>query len=183
MRLRPNSLADADGAIALYALRILLAVAGGASQLPDETRTATLHARLAAEEPVRSVLSRTLVDRRKAGIFLLRETRDLPGGEAVRDGAIWDGRYRVRRPSPDAVRRPDAEAPRRSAEPVPDSLVRLAHAALPPLPPGWTATPVLAPWARYLPSFDMAPARAVAELIGAAEIPRPPLREHNERGA
>ena len=51
------------------------------------------------------------------------------------------------------------------------------------LPAGRTAVPILAPWASFLPSFDLAPARAVAELIGAPQIPAPPFREHIESKA
>jgi tRNA(Ile)-lysidine synthase len=41
------------------------------------------------------------------------------------------------------------------------------------------ARPVVAPWARYLPSFDLAPARAAAILFGADEIPSPPFARRN----
>jgi len=35
---------------------------------------------------------------------------------------------------------------------------------------------LVSPWARYLPSFDVAPARAAAVLVGAPEISGPPFR-------
>jgi tRNA(Ile)-lysidine synthase len=67
--------------------------------------------------------------------------------------------------------------------------MRAAAAAEPALPAvqgsslRWKAVPVVAPWARFLPSFDLAPARAVAALLDAAEIPAPPFHEHIERKA
>ena len=44
---------------------------------------------------------------------------------------------------------------------------------------GAPPAPTLGPWARYLPSFDLEPARAAAELFGAAEIPPSPWADHN----
>lgn len=169
LRLRPDFL-NAGSDAAIYALRILLAVAGGTNHLPDEQRSAALHQRLAARTPLRAVLSRTLVDSRASGVFLLREARNLPEWT---DGAIWDGRYATLLEAPIAsvasVSPPDAD--------VPDSLLRKAAAAEPP--DKLVTVPVLAPWARYLPSFDLAPARAVASLIGSGEIPAPPFAGHD----
>jgi tRNA(Ile)-lysidine synthase len=48
---------------------------------------------------------------------------------------------------------------------------------------GWTAIPVIAPWLAFLPSFDLAPARALAALLGAPRPPDPPLPNHNVRPA
>lgn len=76
---------------------------------------------------------------------------------------------------------------------TPQSLVRAALAAWPAVrneageavllgPPvpreGPSATPLLSPWARFLPSFDLAAARAVAELVGARKMPAPPFAGH-----
>lgn len=76
---------------------------------------------------------------------------------------------------------------------VPQSLVRSALAAWPavrnetgePVPlgrpvakEGPSATPLLSPWVRFLPSFDLAAAEAIAELVGARKIPAPPFAGH-----
>ncbi len=176
LRLRPDFLRT-DAAAALYALRILLAVTGGTPHLPDEARAEAMYRRFAVEGSVRTVLSRTLADRRKTGIFLLREARGLPAINEVRDGIVWDGRYRIASPQPPP--RHLLPAGEKNPDAVPESLLRQAAAAQPVLPPEWTAVPVLAPWARYLPSFDIAPARAVAELVGAPPAPAPPFMEHD----
>ena len=72
---------------------------------------------------------------------------------------------------------------RPNAVPPPGSLVDAAAAAEPKLPAGIEAVPVLAPWARYLPSFDIAPARAAAALTGATDIPGAPFHKHIESKA
>lgn len=163
---------------AVYALRILLAVVGGTEHLPDEARTAALYARLASGEPVRAVLSRALVDRRRGGIFLLREQRGLPASENLPDGAVWDGRYRIVRNAEAVLSRAASPAKETNEFDAPASLVRQAAAGLQDAGPGRVAVPVTAPWTRYLPLFDLAPARAIARLIGASEIPEPPFPEH-----
>lgn len=176
LRLEP---AFFEGDASLYALRILLAVTGGTEQLPDEDRARALQARLKAEASVRAVLSRTLVDQRRDAIFLLREQRDLPDVTDTRLGGIWDGRYRLLRAS-----EAEAAASRQPIENnesrVPESLIRLAATAQPDFPPERKAVPVVAPWARYLPSFDIAPARAAAKLVGAPGVPDAPFPRHIE---
>jgi tRNA(Ile)-lysidine synthase len=179
LRLQPDFFQAKHTDAAVHALRILLAVAGGTSHLPDEARIAALHDRLAVDNPLRAVLSRTLVDRRKAGIFLLREARRLPDAAEVREGAIWDGRYRIVSRIAGSPRYGHLPVGGKDPAPVPDSLLRQAAAAQPVLPAGRVAIPVLAPWTRYLPSFDLASARAATELIGAPPIPAPPFQEHD----
>ncbi len=77
---------------------------------------------------------------------------------------------------------------------TPQSLIRAALAAEPALfdadgnvlswpdlthesgiPPGLVARPVVASFARFLPSFDLAPAGVVAELVGALPMPAAPF--------
>jgi tRNA(Ile)-lysidine synthase len=192
---------------AIYALRIMLAAIGGTPHLPDETRAARLFERLSGK-PLCATLSRTLVDARRGGVFLLREARGLPEPTEARDGMIWDGRYRISGEAEGvlvgpASHREEAE-PAAAVDDVPPSLVRAALSAEPMFwrknaqtptgegrsfsfrraePDAPVAIPLVAPWARFLPSFDLDPARAVAELLGAAPPPAPPYAKHNGAGA
>ena len=182
------------GDAAVYAMRILLAVAGGVPQLPDAGRVGGLVERLAAGTAFRAVLSRCLVDARAAGVFLLREGRGLPPAMPLADGMVWDGRFRIGCAAADLAVAPAGTARAKQAGmPAPESLVRAALAAEPFVGgatpqdsicgrdrarPGEACTIVrlVAPWARYLPLFDLAPARAAAALVGAPEIPGPPFQ-------
>ncbi|MGN6142577.1 MAG: tRNA lysidine(34) synthetase TilS, partial [Mesorhizobium sp.] len=93
LRLAPAFAMAADRPAAVYALRILVAVAGGSSFLPDLARTEALFSRIcewSGPDPLRATLSHAVVDRRSAGLFLHREGRDLPSAGPVRDGMVWD---------------------------------------------------------------------------------------------
>jgi tRNA(Ile)-lysidine synthase len=198
---------EANREAAIYALRILLACVGGASFLPDEARAASIFDRLGGS-PFCATLSRTVIDMRSGGIFLYREARDLPQPAEPRAGAIWDGRYRLN--VEDAAKRflvaPLGPEQARielknlavSEAEVPPSLIRRALSATPALWRGTTcvgmieadrprhgiaASALAAPWASFLPAFDLAPARVVTALLGGPELPDPPLAGHNERKA
>ncbi len=191
LRLDPAFVAG-DSDVAVYALRILLATVGGVSFLPDEARARGLLERLRAE-PLRATLSRSVVDSRGAGIFLFREARGLPGPVAAGEATLWDGRRRITfGDSGDgfliapvgAASDAFADCER---EDIPAGLVRKALQAEPavwqgkrclgPVLPG-VSQAIVAPWARFLPSFDLAPASAVAKLIGASPVPKPPFHGH-----
>ncbi len=75
-------------------MRILLAAVGGVSFLPDEARSEALFSRLRAG-PLCATLSRTVVDARRAGIFLRREARGLPLAAPAGGEVFWDGRRRI----------------------------------------------------------------------------------------
>lgn len=198
IRLDPGLLTSDGDRAAIYALRILLAATGGVAFLPDQARSAALFGRLKAGF-VCATLSRTVVDFRRAGIFLHRERRGLPLVAAA-DGLIWDGRRDITLSDSGAallIAPLGAAAAKRLVivhGETPPSLMRAALACEPALRqavenagsardglalPGFTARPVVAPFARFLPSFDLAPARAVAGLIGAARVPPLPLRGHS----
>ncbi|MBE1707300.1 MULTISPECIES: tRNA lysidine(34) synthetase TilS [Mesorhizobium] len=198
IRLDP-ALLIADDQAAIYALRILLATAGGAAFLPDQARSAALFGRLKAGF-LCATLSRTVVDFRRAGLFLRREARGLPPAATAVDNTIWDGRRHITLNDMSGallIAPLGAAAARRLAiddGETPASLMRAALAAEPtllqafenlglpqgePRLPVFAARPVVSPFARFLPSFDLAPARAVAELIGASPLPASPLGGHS----
>jgi len=167
---------------AVTALRLLLATAGGTPFPPDEARTASLLDKIAAA-PLCATLSRTVVDARRAGIFLYRERRDLPAPVNAVDGTIWDGRYRIalRGRAGSVSVEPEgnvpAESPTMGESPAPASLIAAATAAEPAFRPvaAAAASPVVAPFDRFLPSFDLDLAGALAGLVGARALPELPF--------
>lgn len=189
LRLDP---AFAGQAAALPALRACLAAAGGTPRLPDAARTGALLARLAEGAPLRATLSRAVVDARRGGIFILREARDLPVATAgPGTDLLWDGRFRVAVPTgagtwtvgPEGLGEEDDRD--RDGAGAPRSLVRAARASGPVLRPAGAAgavtpavTPVVAPWARFLPEFDLAPAAALGRILGAPALPLAPWKHH-----
>ncbi|TIX32406.1 MAG: tRNA lysidine(34) synthetase TilS [Mesorhizobium sp.] len=170
-----------DGQAAVYVLRILLATVGGMSFLADEVRCAELLSRLQLGS-LCATLSRTVVDARRTGIFLRRDNR--------RRITLKDG-------SGDLVIAPLGPAAAGKApfsEDVPQSLSRAALAAEPALwsggkhldfaggdagPQSVSIVPAVAPFARFLPCFDIEPATAVAMLVGAPPVPAPPFHGHD----
>ncbi|CAN7276175.1 tRNA lysidine(34) synthetase TilS [Mesorhizobium sp. LjRoot246] len=199
IRLDPRLLSAGEERAAVYALRILLATTGGIAFLPDQARSETLFGKLKAGF-LCATLSRTVVDSRRAGIFLRREMRGLPTAAAVIDDTLWDGRRHItlNNSSGALLIAPFGAAAAKRLTPgegkTPPSLMRAALAAEPALwqagdclglpgesraPKAVEARPVVAPFARFLPSFDLAPARAVAGLIGAAPVPSLPFSGHS----
>lgn len=185
---------------ALYALRILLATVGGTEQLPDMDSSAGLLARICTAS-FRTTLSRVVIDAAVPAIYLRRERRSLPGVSRVAAGDVWDGRFRIGALPNGALLAPVGVERARSiargeARPFsvtpPDTSPSFIESALAAEPGLWrggefegfavdagAARRIIAPWSRFLPSFDLAPARAVAALIGAEPPPDPPFAGHN----
>ncbi|MDX8513842.1 tRNA lysidine(34) synthetase TilS [Mesorhizobium captivum] len=191
-----------DSEAAVCALRILLATVGGVSFLVDQARCRALFERLRSGA-LCATLSRTVVDARRTGLFLHREARNLPAGVPAEDQALWDGRRRITLSdrSVGLVIAPAGPAGAKRFVPeggVPASVLRRALAAEPALwrgaerldfagggdaPQPMASVPVVSPFARFLPSFDLLVAAAVAALIGAPPLPPLPFRGHDRGGA
>lgn len=184
-----------DFDIGVYALRILLAVAGSAAHLPDEHRTATLLHH--CKEGSRTTLARAVIACRKGNLYLYREYRNLPRMR-LRGVIEWDGRYRIHKKGASdghtvaALGRSHAKEMDVSSYAAPPGLVRAAFAAEPAVWKGkdclgivesWpqtTVEPLIGRWARLIPSFDVHSAEAVAQKLGARSLPPLPWRSHKE---
>ncbi len=77
----------------------LIAAVGGRRFVPSERPLARLDAWLCdPSSPRRRALGGTLVERRGAGLRILRESRGLPRGQPLPPGrTLWDGRFRIER--------------------------------------------------------------------------------------
>ncbi|HTV68141.1 MAG TPA: tRNA lysidine(34) synthetase TilS [Rhizobiaceae bacterium] len=189
VRLAPEFAEESDGAV--YALRILLATVGGQEQLPDLGRTEALFRKL--QPGLRATLARAVIDVRKSGVYLRREARGLPDVRRAGAGDIWDGRFQLEQAADGmTVAAFGTRSPRQVELPgssIPHSLVGAALACQPALLSASGKpfladrtealfNPIVSPWARLLPYFDIAPARAIASLIGAKPFPTPPFASH-----
>ncbi|MDI6027837.1 tRNA lysidine(34) synthetase TilS [Corticibacterium sp. UT-5YL-CI-8] len=195
-----GKLLEASPEAATHLVRILLACIGGTPRLVDRPRVAALLGAMKtadSRKPFRATMSRSVIDRRASGIFLHRETRNLPQSQPAK-AMIWDGRYRLAGNldleglAVAAIGNTEAGRVMKVENGVPESLARAALFAQPAL---WRSDmrmpeaglvsaenspfePVLAPWLRFLPGFDLEAASAVAELLGAAALPQPPCAGH-----
>lgn len=162
----------------VHALRGLLATVGGRSRLADHERVAALASALDGGR-MRGTLSGTAIDARDCAIYLHRELR---GGSlglmTVATGGVWDGRYIVEVEdggAPASTRRGEDAERDGDAPDAPRGLLRAASAAEPAGPNGGRLRRVVGPFHRYLPSFDVALANALARLAGAPGFPDPPF--------
>ena len=185
----------------VYTVRIMLAAVGGLQHLPDAEASRVMSWRIWTES-FRGTLGRVVIEAAVPALYLRRERRSLPGPSRPAAGSIWDGRFRIGELAPDVsiapvgreiarrIVRGRPEGPPFPLNP-PDTSLGFVTEALAAEPGLWrdgefvgfatdagAARRIIAPWARFLPSFDLAPARAVAALIGADPPPDPPLAGH-----
>nr|WP_289852296.1 tRNA lysidine(34) synthetase TilS [Mesorhizobium liriopis] len=182
--------AFAFGDAGLYAFRALIACAGGQEHLPDPSRSDALWRKLEAG-PIRASLGGAVIERRKAMIWLHRETRHIAGIAAHRD-KVFDGRFRLKSSLPGTIVANGAAARPTSsrANELPPRLVSGAMAAQPALR-GESGRlvrldeerfePLVPPFARILLAFDTSLAQALAGLFGARKFPSPPYAGRKDR--
>jgi tRNA(Ile)-lysidine synthase len=180
----PEIALDRDHEAAAEAMRICFALVGGSAKMIEFARAQGLLSLLARGEPFRMTASRSLLDRRRQGLFVLREKRDVP--EPDMTSGTYDNRFII----PEQLRAPPSEirffipGKERIAEAVnssgaPDSLWRQALALTPRKSgAGQTvdgkARRLLNPWPLRVPLFDLAAASALARLTGTEVFPPPP---------
>jgi tRNA(Ile)-lysidine synthase len=186
----------------VYALRMLLSAVGGTQHLPDLEASRIMFWRICTES-FRGTLSRVVIEAAVPALYLRRERRSLPPPSRPPVGSLWDGRFRVVgelapgssiAPVGSEVARKIVRGSERPPFPVTpsDTSLSLVTEALAAEPGLWRdeefvglaadaglVRRIVSPWARFLPSFDLAPAHAVAALIGADEPPKAPLARHN----
>ncbi len=181
-RLKAGLMGSEDEEAALYAFRIAMAMAGGGAHLAGID--ASENAFRAVRSGLCATLSRAVVDVRRAGIHLYRERRNLPVMQEA-GPVLWDGRYWLRA-GPDRQMAPFGEGASgttpEGAAGIPQDLLFAAQSSEPALWRQNTPTEaarlaaanggirIPAPWARLLPSFDLAPANALVGVFGAKTI-------------
>lgn len=173
-----------DATTAAYAFRVLAAALGGREHLPGDMPDLG-EAPGKGQAPLRSSISRCVVDRRRSGIFMHRELRDLPASMTSSGRIVWDGRFEIDC-GDGCVIRPSGKGAASSSDTheAPRSLVAAACGAEPLVEATArnASTPsverIVGPWRLFLPASDIEAHNAVASLIGAREVPGVPSAGH-----
>lgn len=174
-----------------HGLAALIATLGGRAYFPAASSMERVQRFLKTGENGRMTVGRVLLDRRRDGLYLFREQRNLPElrVDAFEQG-LWDDRFRVKNGSAFPIRvvagrvgdAADAAAlfpsvPAGVAKQAMASLPQIAAAAGNPIAvaDAVTMTPRLAPFDLFLPRFDLELADAIANLFGRPAYPQPPV--------
>nr|WP_186363378.1 tRNA lysidine(34) synthetase TilS [Rhizobium sp. ACO-34A] len=194
VKLPPEEAHDLQSPAFQHALSTLCAVAGGRSHRPGRDSMDRLISFLATGRIGRITLSRALVERRKDGLFLMRENRDIspleiPAGET----AEWDGRFRITNRGTEMmlVTPGQSSLSANDVQGLSDGLVRHLHRISPSVTAGKAIVmpmdtssglidiePCLPLFDRFLPSFDLDLANAVAGLMGRKDYCPPPFNPY-----
>jgi len=176
----------ADPAILRHALAHLTAVIGGRAHPPGRDSMDRVLSFVLTGLPGRVTAGRVMFDRRRDGLFLMREHRDLPRIELEPGAAgLWDGRIWLQNTLSERiiVAAADAGEPSPVFAVLPSGIASRATRILPRVEMSRTGAdvsarvsqqPALGPYDRFLPRFDLALADQIAALLGRAPYPAPP---------
>jgi len=176
-------LLSADPQALSYLLARLISVLGGRPHAPGHDSLNRILSFLNEGQPGRMTAGRVILDLRRDGLFLMRESRDLPALlVAAGSAAVWDGRFTVSNNGPNPVQiAPNAAgAGVEDLFPgVPSGVARRAMQAMPQITilspqghdlqqvtPRITPVPMLAGYDRFLPRFDLKLAGVLAAAFG-----------------
>lgn len=165
-----------DAAVLRFALSGLIGALGGRENGPSSQAMDRLLALIGCGVADRMTLGRVFAVRRRDGLYLVRERRDLPALVIpARGQGVWDGRFDLRNPLDVPVIVTAGEAAQAAALAVrlpclPASLVARAAHVLPRVvaPCKGAAVdvrPRIAPYDLFLPLFDLPFANALARLF------------------
>lgn len=174
-----------------HGLAALIATLGGRAYFPGASSMERVLQFLKTAESGRLTVGRVLLDRRRDGLYMFREQRNLPKLHlGANDQGLWDDRFLVKNGSafPLHVKARGAGDAAEAAAlfaSVPAGVAKQAMAGLPQiaaaadgpvlLKEAVTVTPRLAPFDLFLPRFDLELANAIANLFGRAAYPQPPV--------
>jgi tRNA(Ile)-lysidine synthase len=168
-----------------HALAAVAAVIGGRQHLPAADSMDRLSAFILQNRLGRMTLSRTVFDRRRDGLYLYRENRNLPSlpivpGETV----LWDDRFMLHNPSAEPISvsangRKNTELASVIFPSVPVGVAKRAFSCMPDIfDAGGKAIltrSVLMPYELFLPDFDLELAGKIANLLDCAPVLQPPV--------
>ncbi|WP_313601467.1 tRNA lysidine(34) synthetase TilS [Rhizobium sp.] len=190
-QLAPEALNE-DAETLRHLLASLAAILGGRQHLPAAATMERVMTMLDRRSMGRMTAGRVIFDLRREGLYMHRENRDLisiniPGGAT----GIWDGRYRISNRT-DRVIGVCPRVSERAAAMVmfpgaPPAISMRAMGVMPQIEfstpsssaidkASVIAQPVLAPYDRFLPQFDLILGCGLGLLFGCDEFPAAPIK-------
>ncbi|AFL53721.1 tRNA(Ile)-lysidine synthase [Sinorhizobium fredii] len=173
------------------ALLTVGAVIGGREHLPGRATIQRLAGFLQSGEAGRMTAGRVVFDRRRGGLYLYREARNLPALRiGARESGTWDGRFTVTSAGQAVTVSAEAEGgawrQRLIAAGLPQGVAKRASLVAPRIAPadigslGYEAAEAklecrIGPYDTFLPGFDRIMADTIALLFGRDRYPAPPV--------
>jgi tRNA(Ile)-lysidine synthase len=179
---------DAGSPSFAYGLSYLTAVFGGQPFALGQEKLHRILAFIAEAKPGRRTAGGVVFDRRRDGLYLMRESRNI-AALSLQPGArgVWDGRFDVRNDGQHAVQIVAAggEESVMLPEALPKGAIKRAAASAPSIlcdagdsvknDASVTITPRLAPFDRFLTRFDLTLANQLSMSFGRTAYLSPPL--------